>query len=152
MDISFYLDKFSNIDISKREWVVYFLHSKTSTRTYIGSTINIYRRLRQHNGFIVGGAKYTSHSRPWIPVAILQGFQSKRHCLQFEWAWKHVKRAGKRGGLRWRIRCLQRLLQQPKCTSTAPIATTIPLTLSLFKDIDIVVPEYVTIHYNFESS
>ena len=34
----------------------------------MGSTNNIERRLRQHNGDIVGGGKYTAKGRPWILI------------------------------------------------------------------------------------
>jgi len=40
-------------------WFCYLLISNDKKRTYIGSTVNIKRRLRQHNGEIKGGAKYT---------------------------------------------------------------------------------------------
>jgi hypothetical protein len=37
---------------------VYILQSKqTPTRTYVGVTNDIHRRLRQHNGHLVGGAR-----------------------------------------------------------------------------------------------
>ena len=44
------------------EYVCYIL--KSGNRTYNGSTNNMRRRLRQHNGEIKGGAKYTRGRRP----------------------------------------------------------------------------------------
>jgi predicted GIY-YIG superfamily endonuclease len=46
-------------------WFVYVLLSADKGRTYVGITTDVARRLRQHNGEIVGGAKYTRAHRPW---------------------------------------------------------------------------------------
>ena len=47
------------------EWWVYVLVSETNGQTYVGVTVDVERRLRQHNGEIVGGAKRTHRGRPW---------------------------------------------------------------------------------------
>ena len=57
--------------------------------TYNGSTNNLKRRLRQHNGEIVGGAKATKGKGPWEYYAILEGFQTHREALSCEWRIKH---------------------------------------------------------------
>jgi predicted GIY-YIG superfamily endonuclease len=41
----------------------YILYDKTSHRTYVGYTTEPTRRLRQHQGIIKGGAKYTTSHR-----------------------------------------------------------------------------------------
>ena len=41
------------------EYCVYLLNNTSNNCTYIGSTNNKERRIRQHNGQLVGGAKYT---------------------------------------------------------------------------------------------
>ena len=75
-------DFFKTID---NKWVCYLLKSQNTNRTYIGATNNFYKRIRQHNGIIKGGAKYTKSNRPWIPVCLVYGFKDNIHALCFEW-------------------------------------------------------------------
>ena len=42
-----------------KSYIVYLLINTTNNHTYLGITNNPERRLRQHNGYIKGGAKYT---------------------------------------------------------------------------------------------
>jgi predicted GIY-YIG superfamily endonuclease len=44
-------------------YVVYVLVNTIHNKTYIGITNNTIRRLRQHNGELVGGAKYTTSNK-----------------------------------------------------------------------------------------
>ena len=70
----------------------YLLRSLKPTargQTYIGFTLTPWRRIRQHNGEVKGGAKKTSRHRPWEMLAFVHGFRSKVKALQFEWAWQH---------------------------------------------------------------
>lgn len=71
-------------------WVVYVLVSTPRPmRTYCGSTNNLAKRLRQHNGELVGGAVATKTDRPWTLAALVTGFgtgpEAKSACLRFEW-------------------------------------------------------------------
>ena len=76
------------------ESIVYCLATvETPTLTYIGATVDGDRRLRQHNGELVGGAKAT-HKRPngWYRVCYVRGFSTWNAALSFEWHWKHFSK------------------------------------------------------------
>jgi structure-specific endonuclease subunit SLX1 len=67
----------------------------TDGATYIGATVDVDRRLRQHNKEIKGGARRTG-------IKVGQGLAWARSCyvtlpdwrsaLQFEWRWKQLGR------------------------------------------------------------
>lgn len=86
----------------------YCLVSACGRRTYVGKTTDFRRRLRQHNGEIVGGARTTRRSRPWRPVWRVCGFRSDTDALRFEWRMHHppVRRRGVAG----RAKCLDDVL------------------------------------------
>ncbi|GMH90337.1 hypothetical protein TrST_g1366 [Triparma strigata] len=79
-------------------YIVYCLKSTTSSRTYIGSTNDLKRRLRQHNGELAGGAKSTHSGRPWIVGTTVSGFGTSRSAAtSFESSWKNQDPVSKRG-------------------------------------------------------
>jgi len=99
-------------------WSCYWLKEVGGTRTYIGATVDVDRRLQQHNGAISGGAKAT-HGRVWERVCHVTGFPTERAALQFEWAWKHVSKKQDGGALQRRMKALFELLACEQPTSKA---------------------------------
>lgn len=70
-------------------WYVYLLVS--DTRTYVGSTTNPTRRLRQHNREITGGARSTA-GRKWEMRMYLSGFENRSSACRWERILKHRAR------------------------------------------------------------
>ena len=99
-------------------WSVYLLQEVGGQRTYVGATIDVQRRLRQHNGEIVGGASAT-RGKVWERVCHINGFPSERAALQFEWAWKHVSKSQSGSALRRRAKALLVLFGMERPTSKA---------------------------------
>jgi len=130
--------------MSDKKWVFYIIHNKGAT--YAGVSPDPVRRLRQHNGEIVGGAKYTTGKGPgWEHICLVSGFQDKIHSMQFEWAVKHVAPRNA-GGVVNRIKKLYTVLNKPKWTSKAPDANTVPLILEWKQPVlceDRTTPDYV---------
>lgn len=99
---------------------VYLLKSTTTRRTYIGYTVNPVRRLRQHNGEIKGGAKYTRRGRPWVMICYITGFPDHRTALQYEWKNHHPgKGMMRRGaGVPNRLSLMKKILNLERFTRT----------------------------------
>jgi structure-specific endonuclease subunit SLX1 len=118
----------------KGEWVVYLIGSVSPysymKKTYVGMSNNATRRLRQHNGEIVGGARYTRQCRPWAHILVVHGFQNKVQAMQFEWAFKRCTKSVKgRSAVDRRIKALNKLLNKDRWTSNSPLAKEVPLTV-----------------------
>lgn len=98
---------------------VYLLVDTTETRTYVGATVNLSRRLQQHNGEKAGGAKATK-KRQWNRVCYIHGCPDWSATLQFEWKWKHLTKTS-RGTtpLHRRLKALRTLLELERSTQKA---------------------------------
>lgn len=100
-------------------WNVYLLLSNTG-HTYVGATVDLDHRLRQHNGEICGGAKATAKCPGgWQRLCHVEGFANEGAALQFEWAWKNWTKKCRGGALERRIRGLCALVNSEKATSKA---------------------------------
>jgi structure-specific endonuclease subunit SLX1 len=77
-------------DTLEKEWFVYLLATvEAPSKTYVGATTDVDRRLKQHNGMMSGGARATSTvPGGWYRVCYVKGFPDKREALRFEWWWK----------------------------------------------------------------
>jgi len=78
-------------------------------------TNDFFRRWKQHNKIIKGGAKYTSKYDEWSPICIIDGFETKSEAMQCEWKLKRVN------GYLNRVSNLSKLVQFGKqWTSKSP--------------------------------
>lgn len=104
---------------------VYLLVS-TSGATYVGATVDLDHRLRQHNKEIKGGAVATSvkvaRGETWCRHCYVSGFPTWQAALQFEWRWKQIHRKIQKRGvtpLENRMKALDILLAMERPTSKA---------------------------------
>lgn len=103
---------------------VYLLES-TNKSTYVGATIDIDRRLRQHNKEISGGAVATgikvAKGETWRRHCYVSGFPTWQAALQFEWRWKQLSRKLPQAmnPLERRMNALTSLLNLERSTSKA---------------------------------
>ena len=103
---------------------VYLLLSSDNS-TYVGATVDVERRLRQHNSEIKGGAIATTtkvnKGETWIRACHIEGFPDWKSALQFEWRWKQITRkmALKIHPLHRRMIALKQLLSLERPTTKA---------------------------------
>ena len=112
-------------------YFVYVLES-TDKATYVGATVDLDHRLRQHNGELAGGA-HATHTRiaqgnAWERVCHIRGFPDWRTALQFEWALKHHSRKFplKMLPIERRMRGLNVLMKKDRSTSKSVLYSTYP--------------------------
>jgi structure-specific endonuclease subunit SLX1 len=104
---------------------VYLLLSSDNC-TYVGATVDLDKRLRQHNKEIKGGAIATGSKvekgEVWIRVAHVEGFPDWQAALQFEWRWKQLSRklqSSVKEPLERRAKALKELISLERPTSKA---------------------------------
>ena len=135
-------------EMMEKPWIFYIIKNKNCT--YAGVSPDPVRRLRQHNGEIKGGAKYTTSKGPgWEHICLVSGFHNKIQSMQFEWAVKHV-RPRDAGGIKNRISKLYTVLNKAQWTSKAPPASTVTLELEWCMGMGpnaFSLPSYVTQNY-----
>jgi len=85
-----------------KPWFVYVIQSQLTRPGgkpgfyYVGATTDPLRRLRQHNGEIKGGGRFTSQHRPWKLKAVFGLYENRSEALKAEYALKHSKRGHSR--------------------------------------------------------
>jgi structure-specific endonuclease subunit SLX1 len=110
--------------MSKNACYVYLLLSSDNA-TYVGATVDLERRLRQHNKEIKGGAHATGakvvKGETWIRAGHVAGFPDWQSALQFEWRWKQISRKlpAKMWPLKRRMVALDMLLKLERPTTKA---------------------------------
>lgn len=72
-------------------WVLYLLRSSKEPRTYVGITMDLERRLLQHNGVLAGGAKATRRGRPWVIHRVVGRFEDRSAAQIAEAEFKKLK-------------------------------------------------------------
>ena len=104
---------------------VYLLMSSNGS-TYIGATVNLNRRLDQHNKLLKGGAQATGirveNGEMWVRMGYVKNFPNWQSALQFEWRWKQLSRKiynSKENPLKRRIEALKILLSLERSTTKA---------------------------------
>ena len=106
------------------DYLVYIL--KSDKYSYVGMTNDFFKRWRQHNQEIKGGAKYTSKREEWYPVCIVDGFKTMKEAMQCEWSVKHSKSLR---GPQGRVKHLGNILKKEKWTSKSPLLVNQELTI-----------------------
>jgi len=94
------------------DYVVYVLVNSSHNKTYVGITNNPVRRLRQHNGDLVGGAKYTTSNKgtgEWLFYGFIRNLD-KRLSLSLEKKIKIKSRRLKGLPIDKRIKAIQLIL------------------------------------------
>lgn len=123
-------------------WYCYALISDCGRYTYIGKTNDLHRRLRQHNGEISGGAKYTRRARPWSHFLYVSGFPTNSLACCFEYSWKKRRKRGKMGV----INALERVCNKDRWTRKCPLAKEMPLEIYSLEELDINLPNWIFIY------
>jgi structure-specific endonuclease subunit SLX1 len=106
-------------------YVYLLLATPLRDATYVGATVDLDRRLRQHNKEIKGGAHATgarvAKGDIWIRAAHVTGFPDWQAALQFEWRWKQITRklSPKLKPLERRMIALKQLLALERPTTKA---------------------------------
>lgn len=141
----------------EKKWYCYILRSKNElykNHTYNGSTNDLTRRLRQHNGEISGGAKATHDKGPWEYYFVMTGFKTHNNALSCEWMIKHPtkkrKRPPKYCGEIGRIKGINEILPLEKWTTKCESNNDCNYTVYIVKEMEqyidkSVIPNNITV-------
>jgi putative endonuclease len=76
-------------------WTAYVLCSETREVTYVGITVDLERRLAQHNGEQKGGARATRAGRPWRVGADYGPYEDRSEAQRAEYQLKQLRGAAR---------------------------------------------------------
>ena len=110
---------------------MYVLYSPSKRRSYVGATVNAPRRIRQHRGELVGGARATRVAADWVFLAHVVGFATQHDALRFEWLLKRRGRRGRRASgtaRERRLTAIASLLAEPEWAPRALTLRQFPTT------------------------
>jgi predicted GIY-YIG superfamily endonuclease len=138
------------------DYICYIIYN--NNYSYVGITNNIKKRIRQHNGYISGGAKYTKMiGKGWNYLCYIKGFKNKIDALMFEWSIKHCMPKNKYGIIN-RIDKLYKILNKKYWTKRSPCSIDYNLTI-IWCDFtyipdnllpDNLLPHYINVDINTE--
>ena len=115
--------------MSKSEASFVYLLLSSDNATYVGATVDLDRRLRQHNKELKGGAHATGakveKGEIWLRAAHVKNFPDWQAALQFEWRWKQISRKlpAKMLPLERRLLAVNMLLKMERPTTKAKAYT-----------------------------
>jgi putative endonuclease len=100
-------------------YIIYLLYNTSNNNTYIGITNNQIRRLRQHNGELVGGAKYTKMKKGtgswefygWV-CSLGDIPLEKIRSLKLEYRVKYLSRKSKGTPIEKRLKAINQILEE----------------------------------------
>jgi structure-specific endonuclease subunit SLX1 len=122
------IEPIADSDKKDKKYYVYILESSDRKATYVGATVDLTHRLRQHNKELAGGAHATSvkvaQGCTWNRICFIQGFPDWPAALQFEWRLKQLSRMLLKTNkddtpIQRRIQALHQLLSLDKPTTKA---------------------------------
>ena len=100
-------------------YIIYLLYNTENSCTYVGITNNPTRRLRQHNGELVGGAKYTKAKKGlgnWVFYGWIKGANDtileKNRSLKLEYRVKFISRKSKGTPVEKRLKAVNQILEE----------------------------------------
>ena len=111
---------------NNKKYYVYLIQS--GNRAYIGASVDLKRRLRQHNSEIVGGSCRTCGKGPWRYIVAIEGFRTWHEALCFEWRFQYDTKRCR--SIQARQSALESLLQREKWTVNSPPSKDVPLVVT----------------------